>query len=463
MSDWRVPALELAGMLGTWSDGAGSLATQLTAALAELIDVGALPPGAGLPPQRSLAHALGVSRGVVTTAYDTLTADHRTVARQGSGTRVTPTRGYSMGHASGRPLSFTRAPGHVIDLSSGALPASPTAVEVLSHTGSGMSHSYLATDGYFPAGIPPLRQALADRLTRDGMPTSSEEIMITSGAQQAALITLSALAGTGDLALVEEPTYRGALTILRGRGARIRGIRRLRHGIDINHLDHAAGRHPALAYVQTSIHNPTGHTTSPATRQAIAETANRHGLVIIDDHSMADLAWQPTTTAPLAQAMDPDLLITIGSLSKLFWGGLRIGWIRASRLRITTLVELRKSLDLGTSISDQLIACRLLTHTTQARTQRIDMLREALTNTTDVLTTWRPDWTWEPIDGGSGLWVNTHTDTAALAAHAASHHVRLTPGHAFSAHNGHTTMLRLPVWHPPEQLDQALQRLNSNR
>ncbi|WP_094765130.1 aminotransferase-like domain-containing protein [Luteococcus japonicus] len=461
MSDWRVPALELAGMLGTWSDGAGSLATQLASALAELIDVGALPPGAGLPPQRSLATALGVSRGVVTAAYAILTSEHHTVARQGSGTRVTPTRAYPLGHPTGRPLSFTRAPGHVIDLSSGALPASPTAIAILTDTGSGMPHSYLATDGYFPAGIPPLRQAIAERLTRDGMPTSSEEIMITSGAQQAALITLSALAGTGDLALVEEPTYRGALTILRERGARIRGIRRLHHGIDNNHVDHAARQHPALAYVQTSIHNPTGRATSPATRQALAETANHHGLVIIEDHSMADLAWRPNTDAPLAQAMDPDLLITIGSLSKLFWGGLRIGWIRASRLRITTLVELRQSLDLGTSISDQLIACRLLTHTTQARAQRIDMLRKALTNTTDVLTTWRPDWTWDPIDGGSGLWVNTHTDTAALAAYAASHHVRLAPGHAFSAHNGHTTMLRLPVWHPPEHLDQAMQRLST--
>jgi DNA-binding transcriptional MocR family regulator len=99
----------------------------------------------------------------------------------------------------------------VIDLSTGALPASQVATEVIGTGLGNLGQPYLLTDGYFPGGLPILRQAIADQLTVDGIPTKAAEILVTCGAQQATWLTVASLVDSGDLILVEEPTYRGAL------------------------------------------------------------------------------------------------------------------------------------------------------------------------------------------------------------------------------------------------------------
>ena len=143
-------------------------------------------------------------------------------------------------------------------------------------------------------------------------------------------------------------------------------------------------------------------------------------------------------------------------MSKLFWGGLRVGWVRADEARIRRLVELRKVDDLATSIVDQLYAVRLLRRAAAARRERQAMLTKHLASTERVLREMAPAWTWRRIIGGSGLWVDTGMDAVAFVEQAKRAGVKLAAGPSFSPHDGHRTMLRLPLWHDGAELRRGL-------
>ena len=453
---------ELSNLLGRWSTGSATLVDDLVEALVGLIDAGILPAGIGLPPQRGLAEALGVSRGVVTSAYASLQGRGYLASLQGSGSRVTSSRGLVQARLGGRLFSFTSAPVDMIDLSTGALPASRVATEVVAAGLGKLVQPYLHTDGYFPGGLPILRQAIADRLTADGVQTTAAEILVTAGAQQATWLTVTSLVAAGDLVLVEEPTYRGALEVIRSQGARVQGLEMTHGGIDPGQVRAALRRRPTLLYCQPGIHNPTGRASTATTRRDLAKTVTSGGLVAIEDRSSADLTLTGPAVAPgMAGLIEPRLLITIGSLSKLFWGGLRVGWVRATPERITALGEVLTSVHLGCSVGDQLLAVEMLRRTTDARLERRAMLTDALRSTEAELAVTLPGWTWEPIRGGSGLWVDTHADAVELSERAKRSGVKLVAGPSFSAHGGQRSMLRLPVWHEPQVLRRALAILAS--
>ncbi|MGW6276275.1 aminotransferase-like domain-containing protein [Kribbella sp. NPDC055071] len=450
-------AAELSRLLGQWASGRATLPQELAAALAELIDTGLVPAGARLPPQRALATALVIARGTVTSAYDALEARGYVTNRQGAGARVCSARSHIRGRSSGRLFSFTSAPGAMLDLSKGALPASPVAAAILAAGPREELAGYLGTDGYFPAGLPVLRQAVADRYTDDGVPTRPEQIMITAGAQQATWLAVTALAGGGEPVLVEEPTYRGALEVLRAADAQVEGLPLSDGGLDVEHLRRALRRRKSLLYCQTAIHNPTGESMAASARKELAATINASGLVTIEDACSADLTLAgPPTARILAGLVDPDLLVSIGTASKLFWGGLRVGWIRAEERHIEAMVELRKPIDLACSVMDQVMVTELLRHTDTARRQRRAMLSEGLASTQEVVRELFPQWSWSPISGGSGLWIDTGDDAVALAEIGKRIGVRLSAGPSFSVYGGQRTQLRLPLWHTGDLLRDAL-------
>lgn len=152
-----VGADELSNLLGRWTSGAASLVDDLVSALVDLVDAGLLPAGMQLPPQRVLASALGVSRGTVTSAYAALEGRGYLLAVRGSGSRVRSDRTQLHARSGGRLFSFTAIDGDLIDLSTGALPGSRIALEAMAGSGAGTLDPYLATDGYFPSGLPVLR------------------------------------------------------------------------------------------------------------------------------------------------------------------------------------------------------------------------------------------------------------------------------------------------------------------
>ena len=451
---------QLTRLLGDWSALSRRLADALADAVIDLVDAGALAPGVELPPQRDLSTALGVSRGTVTMAAQILESRGYLEARRGSGARIRVGAEHASRIGQGRFLSFTDTPADVIDLSSGALPAYQVTREVLATPVSGEVQAYLDTDGYFPAGLPSLRQAIADHLSADGMPTKPTEVLVTTGGQQALDLALRLATEPGDLILVEEPTYRGALETAQAWDARVEGVPMARGGIDAELVARAIHRKPVALYCQTSIHNPTGQSMHQADRRALADTVNRAGLLTIEDCSSYEITLSGRPTQSLAGLVEPDLLITVGTLSKLFWGGLRVGWIRTDEARVRALLELRKSRDLASAVPSQLWAVRLLARAEEARRQRRDVLTERLRAAESVLAEYFPEWTWDPIVGGSGLCIDTHHDALAISEVARRAKVKLAAGPNFSVYGGQRGMLRLPVWHETEELHRALQAVS---
>lgn len=446
-----ISAAELGTWLGLWTTGDHTLVEDLSSALMQLIDDGVLAAGATLPPQRLFAPAIGVSRGSVAAAYAMLEGTGHIMSQQGSGSRVRSGPRQLRTHSEGRLFSFT-ADSSVVDLSTAALQASQVAREVIARA-KRPSSDYLDTDGYFPAGLPALRQAVAQQLTADGVPTVPSKVLITAGAQEATWLVARAFVGSGDVVLLEEPTYRGAIEAIREQGTRLRGIPVSDHGILVAQAKAAMRESPSMLYVQTGVHNPTGRSMTAASRRQLAESINHHGVVTVDDRCWADLALEgPEVAGGLNSHVDPDLLITIGTASKLFWGGIRIGWIRASESRIKALQELIKTVHLGCSISDQLIAVELLPLTSVARAERRLFLRERLAVTEAELHRAFPHWTWGDIEGGSALWVDTKSDATAMVSHGKRVGVKLVGGPSFSAHDGQQTMLRMPLWHDARTL-----------
>lgn len=195
---------------------------------------------------------------------------------------------------------------------------------------------------------------------------------------------------------------------------------------------------------------------APSHRKALAALLDHYSVPVVEDCCSYDLTASGLPAPMLAGEMSDDLVLTIGTLSKLFWGGLRIGWLRASSTRIRQLIERRKAEDLASPISTQVVATNLMTHVGEARQERRALLQAGREATCEVVSDVFPAWVWTASQGGTGLWIDTHNDSSALAEAAKRVGVRLAPGPGYSAYDGQRTMLRLPVWHEPESLEKAL-------
>ncbi|MFE4668682.1 PLP-dependent aminotransferase family protein [Streptomyces sp. NPDC056716] len=458
----RVDSATLCRLLGSWTEKGANLPGLLADALSELITSGALREGAVLPSQRELATALGIARGTVATAYEILESREHVCSYPGSGSRVRRRGIDPAASLDGRLASFTRSYTPLLDFSSGALPALPRVGEAIDRLDRDVVAAELATDGYYPAGLPRLRSAIADRYTRDGLPTEERQILITSGSQQAVWLICHVFVGHGDEVIVEDPTYRGALEALSAVGARMMTVPVTDDGLDVDHLARAlTTRRPRLLYCQPRAHNPTGASMPAAAGHRLAELVEHHGLLTVEDGSNADLMLGGHRLRPVLGGIGPESsVVSIGTTSKLFWGGMRVGWIRGSVPIITRLTEAKKAIDLASAVLEQLIAAELILRADEAREERAVSLQFQLNTTEQVVGERRPDWKWTRPTGGTGLWIDTGADAVALAERASRRGVRIVPGPAFSAYGAFRRYLRLPIWHPRHDLQEALNRLD---
>jgi DNA-binding transcriptional MocR family regulator len=202
------------------------------------------------------------------------------------------------------------------------------------------------------------------------------------------------------------------------------------------------------------VHNPTGIALSTARHRQLADLAERFGVTVVDDTSFAELALDPETALPPL----PGALL-VGTASKLFWGGLRVGWVRATPELVGRLGALRRAADLATPVVDQLVTADLLARSDQARATRATDLRARLTETEALLAESCPAWSWQRPAGGTGLWIDTGANAVTLVEHARRNGVRLVAGPAFSAFNGFARHIRLPYWQPTTTLAEALDRI----
>ena len=265
---------QLVEELGDWAIGSAPLFRQLARRIASGIERGVLGRGTRLPPERGLAAALVISRGTAVAAYDLLVADGLIERRQGSGTYVLgagalglpPGReGSALVH---RLVELSAGPSSIIDLSISVLhdasdlpPVSLTSTEL---------NAVTPDTGYSPWGLTGLRSAVADHMAEWGLPSGAEEIVITTGAQQAISAAAACWLRPGDTVVVEDPTYPGAIAAFGQAGARLRGVGVDRSGVRVDELAAAIADRPALVYLQSTVHSPTGVVLSESRRRRIA-------------------------------------------------------------------------------------------------------------------------------------------------------------------------------------------------
>ncbi|GAA1118208.1 MocR-like transcription factor YczR [Nocardiopsis metallicus] len=424
-------------------------------AVSGLVLDGRVPTHTRLPAERDLATALGVSRNTVTAAYAWLRDNSFLDSRQGAGSwTVLPdsaTRG---------PAPFVPA-AEQIDLGVAAPPAVDGLRDASFHASEQLA-AHVGGIGYYPYGLPELRHAIARRYVERGLPTTPEQIFVTSGAQQGVTLAMDLLVQEGDEVLMETPTYPHGLDAARRNGARIRTTGVTPQGWDMEYLvDAFRQRRPSAAYMIPDFQNPTGALMDDDERRILVREARRAGTHLIIDESGAELAIDSgDLPAPVAAHDTDGRVLTVGSVAKLFWGGLRVGWVRATPPMVTRIMAIRQRFDLAGSVHDQLTATHLLADVLRIRAERSRQLRRNRDALLVALRERLPDWRPSTPGGGLVLWAALPYPVAtSLAEVAIRHGVHPAAGPLFGADGTLERYLRLAYTRPPDVLADAVERL----
>jgi DNA-binding transcriptional MocR family regulator len=465
----------LVRQLGDWSAGPGSLHRKLTTGLRAAINSGQLPPGARLPAERRLAQALAVSRSTVVAAYERLQGEGWIERRQGSGTRVRPDAGRRRlprsGHVEGGTgaMIFQRlidGEGEVISLACATNLGSAAVADAFAEVAAGDTDRLLRHSGYIPRGLPALRHALAAYLSRNGLASTDDEILITTGAHQALALAAALYVRPGDAVVVESPSFPGCLDVFRAAGARLRAVPIDREGIRPDQLDialsSAKSELPVLLYIMPTYHNPAGTLLPEYRRRRVIEAAARAAVPILEDNALEGASLGAETPPPVAAFVGSDgtQVLTVGSLSKSLWAGLRVGWVRAPKEVIGRLVRLKAMSDLGSDLVAQAVAARLVPHLETHIEARSRQLQAGLHRLETGLRERLPDWHWDQPDGGPSLWVRLpRGDASTFAQVALRHGVEVVPGDTMAPDGGHRDRIRVPYCFEPALLDELINRL----
>ncbi|MEO3757124.1 PLP-dependent aminotransferase family protein [Mycobacterium sp. B14F4] len=446
----------LARELGNWrtSSRTGPAYQGLADAIRLLIVDGRLPVGARLPSERALADVLRVSRTTVTAAYTQLREDGYLNARRGARSTtalpIAPTL-----HPDSAPAS--------VSLAAAALSAPAAAVMEAFGEATQDLTPYLHAPGHELVGVPALRQAIAQRYCERGLPTEADEVMVTTGALHAVGLILATYVQAGDRVLVEQPTYHGALSAITTCGARPVPVAMTEDGWDLDALQAAVHQlSPSLAYLIPDNQNPTGMTMPAQDRKRLARIISDTRTRTIVDETILDMWLDGPMPGPVAAevASRRDLVLTVGSMSKSFWGGLRVGWIRAERATIATIAALRPSIDMGTAVLEQYAAARLLARRDELLPERREILRDRRAHLQSLLSEHLPDWQPGPGVGGMSLWVRLPAPmSTALSAAASRLGLDLPAGPRFGVDGTLERFVRVPYALPEDQLTEAVELL----
>ncbi|GGF35991.1 MocR-like transcription factor YczR [Subtercola lobariae] len=473
MTALQLSARALDAMLGEWLTD-GSAYRALADRIGLLIADGRIAGGSRLPAERELSERLKLSRSTIGAAYAELRASGYLHSVRGSGSIA---KNPAVDQTEPR-----EAPG-VINFTQAALPAISGVDAAMQHAAQQIG-PHLATLGYEPLGLPELRRAIADRYTERGLPTHPDEIMVTSGALQALTLVARTLLTRGDRVIVETPTYPHASDTLMAAGARLvavpvtsgsvpgGGSARTTGTPAPTPAPDAGGWHeeslfqalertaPALAYLMPDFQNPTGASMSPDLRRRLVAAAERSGTVLVSDETTAELNIdRPDSVDYLPLGAYGDV-ITLGSASKTFWGGLRIGWIRAARPMIRRLLGTRASSDIGTPVFEQLATTELVRRTAELLPVRHAELRAGRDALTEALASALPDWHVPHVDGGLCAWVNLGRPASSqLVLAARTRGVLITAGPRFGLDGAFERFLRLPINKSPAETSRAVDAL----
>ncbi|MGB8994642.1 MAG: PLP-dependent aminotransferase family protein, partial [Pseudonocardiaceae bacterium] len=317
--------------------------------------------------------------------------------------------------------------------------------------------------GYHPAGLPELRARIAARYTIRGLPTTAEQILVTAGALNGITIALDVLIDPGDRVLVEHPSYPNALDAIRVSGARtvpvaVDAADPDAVAVDVTRV--ARQTSPRVAYLMPDFQNPTGVLLDGEQRARLASGLHGVGTVALVDETLVDLGLDIAPTAPYAACARGDRVVTVGTLSKTFWGGLRIGWLRAEPPLIQRLTAAAIGAQLSGPVLEQLAACHLLDaaeDTVRAHRDRLRAQRDVLIG---ALAAALPGWQVPVPPGGLVLWCGLPGPVSHALVNAAQRRgLRLAAGPRFGTGHAFADRLRLPFTQPIDVLRRAVEIL----
>ncbi|MCU0313633.1 MAG: PLP-dependent aminotransferase family protein [Solirubrobacteraceae bacterium] len=318
-------------------------------------------------------------------------------------------------------------------------------------------------------GDPRLRECVAELMAARGVPTSPDDLLITTGSQQALTLVATLLVEPGTVVLVEEPAYLAALQAFRLAGARLVPVDCDEDGLVPEALEAAVLRErPALLYTVPTFQNPTGRTLPAARRDAVARIAAEHGLWVLEDDPYGELRYDGEPAPALASHPEiADRVLALSTLSKVAAPGLRIGWVRAPALVRRSLVIAKQAADLHTSTVDQ-AACAVWLGETDLPAH-VGHLREVYRERRDALLAGLPQAlppgsTWNRPGGGMFVWgrLPDGHDAAELLRAAIERDVAFVPGAPFFGGEPDPATLRLSfTTHPPAEIAEGLARLRT--
>ncbi|MGC8794117.1 MAG: PLP-dependent aminotransferase family protein [Bryobacteraceae bacterium] len=431
---------------------------QLFLALKELIASGRLRPGERLPATRELAGRLGLNRTTVTAAYELLQAEGLIRGHVGRGSFVAsgpalPRLAWDKLLPPSEPavVAAPAAPGLISFATS--RPAEElfpledlriTAEEVLS---SAQARTLLQLGS--PAGYGPLREYLAGQAHSRGLLRENDDVLVTSGCQQALDLLARVLIRPGDAVVVEDPVYPGLKNLLVRAGARLLGAPVGPAGIEQDELAALLDRHrPRMVVVTPEFQNPTGATLPLAARQGLLRMARAAGCVLVENDIYSGLRYEGVPQPPLKQLDESGDTVLVGSFSKIAFPGLRVGWVLAPRPLLARLVDAKQACDLHTDQLSQALLLRFaesgrleahLRRVRQASAERLRALLMALEKHFPRGTFFsRPE-------GGMNVWVRLPAglDAAAVLERAQREGVSYLPGRYFEVSRPDPAALRL--------------------
>jgi DNA-binding transcriptional MocR family regulator len=480
---YAIGSVALIDLLGDWASGSDPLNEQLASAIGRAIERGDLAAGSRLPSERELAVALGLSRTTIVLAYGRLRDAGLVRSRQGSGTRVVGSaRAARQGSGLIQPYVIADHPGRqapavglmgtvpgwlpgepderMIEMTIGALRGGRVVLDATRQMVDEDLPAILDDFGYRPVGLPSLREEIASHFGELGVPTEPTQIIVTSGAQQAIDLIAHELVGRDGIVLLENPTYVGAVDAFRAAAGRMIPVPGDELGMRTDLAAAAVGSTSVRAvFVVPTYQNPTGTVLPEERRRSLARLAADSGTLVVEDLT-PDVGLGRGVPPPIAAFDRAGRVLTIGSLSKVGWGGLRVGWIRAPQPLIQGLISRKTVTDHGTSTIVQAIARRVLQHRDRLAEQT---LVEAASRSSIVVRSIRdllPDWELNEPSGGLSIWVRLPgADATEFARVAAEHGVVVRPGPVFSPDGGCRDYLRVAVGEEPERLREGVRRL----
>ena len=472
-------------------DADSPLYRQIHASISRSIRSGGLPKGTRLPSVRAMSKELGVSLITIVQAYDALTADGLIHATVGRGTFVgSPSIVHLGSDLSEETARTPESPGEgewqtslpvylrsprisemesrlksarrpdVIYLASGTPDSTLFPVRAI---GRIWHRAMVVEDPRYlqygsPQGDANLRTWIAGHCSSLGIEARPEDILITSGVQQAIDLVARTFVGPGDYVLVESPTFLTALDIFDGRGVKLMGVPVDARGMKLDVAAMLVGRfHPRMIYTIPTAQNPTGTTMNEERRRRLAELARQHNILVLEDDSCSEFTYD-SEAPPSIKAFDSGgHVIFVKGFSKTVVPGLRVGGVVAHGSIMSRLAESKAVADRFSSTLVQRTLWRYLSSRQYERD--LEMARGVYRGRRDAmlraLETYMPqDFTWTHPDAGFNLWVNLPKSISSPDAfeEGMKEGVACGPGDLFLPHVPPPSGLRLSFADKPEHI-----------